>query len=185
MCGLVVVDVVLVFYGPLTLFRSFRFRARSVNLSTLFLDKPPRQSTWSAHSFAINWQQPFLNQRKWENGRRNYFMTDLHERMLPDVRIEIATFRIPGGRASDRATTPGVRFSKNTLKFTKPNTTNAPNRAPCFLSTNIHSLLESLDHKKSPILQTGRMNKEYIFVISWVFTGAILKFALLSPLLFC
>ena len=34
------VGVVLVFYGPSTLFRSFR--ARSVNLSTLFLGKPPR-----------------------------------------------------------------------------------------------------------------------------------------------
>ena len=35
----------------------------------------------SAHSFASNWQLPFLNQRKEENGRRNYFMTKLHERM--------------------------------------------------------------------------------------------------------
>ena len=37
----IVVVVVLVFYGPSTHFRSFR--ARSVNLSTLLLDKPPRQ----------------------------------------------------------------------------------------------------------------------------------------------
>ena len=38
--------VVLVFYSPSTLFRSFQ--ALSVNLSTLFLGKPPRQftSTW-------------------------------------------------------------------------------------------------------------------------------------------
>ena len=35
--------VVLVFYGPSTIFRSFR--ARSVNLSTLYLGKPPRQFT--------------------------------------------------------------------------------------------------------------------------------------------
>ena len=35
--------VVLVFYGPLTHFRSFR--ARSVNLATLFLGKPPGQFT--------------------------------------------------------------------------------------------------------------------------------------------
>ena len=35
--------VVLVFYGPSTLFRSFW--ARSVNLSTLFLGKSPRQFT--------------------------------------------------------------------------------------------------------------------------------------------
>ena len=51
----------------------------------------------SAHSFASNWQLPFLNQRKGENGGRNYFMTNLHKRMLPDVRIEPATVRIPGG----------------------------------------------------------------------------------------
>ena len=37
----VVVVVVLVFYGPSTLLRSFR--ARSVNLSTLFLGNPPMQ----------------------------------------------------------------------------------------------------------------------------------------------
>ena len=42
----------------------------------------------SAHSFASNWQLPFLNQQKGENGCRNYFMTNLHGRMLPDVRIE-------------------------------------------------------------------------------------------------
>ena len=37
-------------------------------------------------------------------------MTKLHERMLPDVRIEPTTVRIPGGRTSDRAaalTLPG------------------------------------------------------------------------------
>ena len=34
---------------------------------------------------------PFLNQRKGENGCRNYFMTNLHKRMLPDVRIAPAT----------------------------------------------------------------------------------------------
>ena len=35
--------VVLVFYRPLTHFRSFR--AQSLNLATLFLGKPPRQFT--------------------------------------------------------------------------------------------------------------------------------------------
>ena len=29
----------------------------------------------SAHSFASNWQLPFLNQRKGDNGRRFFFMT--------------------------------------------------------------------------------------------------------------
>ena len=60
----------------------------------------------SAHSFTNNGRLPFLNQRKGENGRWNYFMTNLHERMLPDVRIKPAIVRIPGGSASDRATAP-------------------------------------------------------------------------------
>ena len=44
-CFLVVVVVVVLFlfYGPSTHLRSFR--ARSVNLATLFLGKPPRQFT--------------------------------------------------------------------------------------------------------------------------------------------
>ena len=37
------VAVVLVFYSPSTLFKSFQ--VRSVNLSTLFQGKPPRQFT--------------------------------------------------------------------------------------------------------------------------------------------
>ena len=41
--GRVAFVVVLVFYGPSTHFRSFR--ARSINLSTLFLGKPPRPFT--------------------------------------------------------------------------------------------------------------------------------------------
>ena len=70
----------------------------------------------SAHSFASNWQLPLLNQRKAENGRRNYFMTNLYERMLPDVMIQHATVRLPDGRASDRATAPGqhIRYSVST-----------------------------------------------------------------------
>ena len=66
--------VVLVFYGPSTVLRYFR--VRSVNLSTQFLGC---FSVLSAHSFASNWQLPFLNQQKGENGCRNYFMTNLHE----------------------------------------------------------------------------------------------------------
>ena len=40
-------------------------------------------------------------------------MTNLHERMLPDVRNEPATVRIPGGRGSDRATAPGYAKVKS------------------------------------------------------------------------
>ena len=61
----------------------------------------------SVRSFASNWQLPFLNQPKGENGRRNYFMTNLHERMLPDVRIEPPTIHMPDGCAFDWATMPG------------------------------------------------------------------------------
>ena len=76
--------IVLVFYGPSTHFRSFR--ARSVNLATLFLGKPPRQFTSTfAHSFASNWQLPMLNQPKGENGRRIFFMTKSQRKnVLPD-----------------------------------------------------------------------------------------------------
>ena len=66
-----------------------------------------------AHAFASNWQLPFLNQRKEENGYRNYFMTKLHERMLPDMRIEPATVRIRIERTSDRATASGASISNS------------------------------------------------------------------------
>ena len=63
---------------------------------------------------------PVLNQRKRENGRRNYFMTKLHEKMLPDVRIEPANVRIPSGRASDRATAPGgAKKEASLIKYNK------------------------------------------------------------------
>ena len=52
----------------------------------------------SAHSFASNWQLPFLNQRKGDNGRRNFFMTKFPRKNLPGVRIEPATVCLPGGR---------------------------------------------------------------------------------------
>ena len=115
----VFVVVVLVFYGPSTLIRSFW--VRSVNLSTLYLGKPPRQfPVLSAHSITSNWQLPFLNQRKGENGRRNYFITNLHDRMLPDMRIKPVTIRIPGRRASDRATALFIWLSWGRLPFMKP-----------------------------------------------------------------
>ena len=93
------------FYGPSTHFRSFR--ARSVNLATLFLGKPPRQFTNTAHSFASNWQLLFLNQRKRENGRRNAFMTKSPRKNVPDVGIELGAACMPSELASDRATAPG------------------------------------------------------------------------------
>ena len=53
---------------------------------------------YCAHSFARNWQLPFLNQWKGENDRRKYFMINLHERMLPpSAGVEPATSWSPVG----------------------------------------------------------------------------------------
>ena len=62
---ILLVVVVSMFYGPSTLFRTFRARSVTVNLSTLFLGKPPRLG---ALSFASNRQLPFLDSaegREW------------------------------------------------------------------------------------------------------------------------
>ena len=93
-------------------------RAWSVNLST---------HTWasllgslpvlSVHSYASNWQLPFLNQRQGENSRTNYFMANLKERMLSDARTEPATVSIPGGRASDWANAPASKVK--TMAFSE------------------------------------------------------------------
>ena len=72
---------------------------------------------WMYHH---NWQLPGLNQRKGENGRRNYFMTKLHERMLPDVRIDPTTVRIPDRRASHWATTPDLPYDVSVIDKLMP-----------------------------------------------------------------
>ena len=91
------------FYGPSTHFKSLKNIDPHCSWASLLGSLP----VFIAHSFTSNWQLPFLKQRKGETGRRNGFMTKLLERMMPDVRIEPASFRIPGGRGSDRATAPG------------------------------------------------------------------------------
>ena len=64
---------------------------------------------YCAHSFARNWQLPFLNQRKGENDRRKYFTINLHERMLPtSAGVKPATSWSPVGRASNWATEAGI-----------------------------------------------------------------------------
>ena len=78
---------VLVFYGHSTLFRSFG-RGQFTYPHCFWSSLLGILLVLSAHSFAsCNWQLPFFNQRKGENGRRNYFTTNLHERLLPDVRF--------------------------------------------------------------------------------------------------
>ena len=60
---------------------------------------------YCAHSFARNWQLPFLNQRKGENDRRKYFIINLHVRMLQtSAEVEPATSWSPVGRAAKWAT---------------------------------------------------------------------------------
>ena len=63
----------LVFHGSSTLLRSFR--ARSVNLSILFLGSLQVSSVHILLPVTDN--SPFLNQRKGDNGRRKFFMTIL------------------------------------------------------------------------------------------------------------
>ena len=93
--------MLLLFCWCFTALQHYSSRARSVNLSTLFLGKSPR---------------------KGENGCKNYFVTNLHERMLP-VRIEPATIPIPGGHASDKATMPNVSAMKHGSSYADENAT--------------------------------------------------------------
>ena len=60
----------------------------------------------SVHSFASNLQLSFLNQRKAENGCSNYSMINKNVAGRED-----ATIRMPGGRASEGATAPGLRHA--------------------------------------------------------------------------
>ena len=63
---------------------------------------------------------PSLNQRQGEDSRRKFFMTNIHERMLPDPLIKPATVRTSGRRASDRATAPSHRaFEPKPTTLTK------------------------------------------------------------------
>ena len=96
------------FYGPSTHFRSFR--ARTVNLDTLFLGKPSRQftSTYCTFFRLCCWQLLFLNQRKREESRRNVFMTKYPRNNVPDVGIELGAASMPSELASDLATAPGL-----------------------------------------------------------------------------
>ena len=103
---LFVVVVVLVFYGPSTLFRSFR--TRSVNLPTVPEGSLP---VLSVHSFASTWQLPFLNQRKGEiiswpiftkgccwmwgsNPRPSAYQVDAHPTKLPHPAGDSATPKV-------------------------------------------------------------------------------------------
>ena len=58
-------------------------RARSVYLTTFFpgmFIPLSRLTSTCTHSFARNWQLPFLNRRKGENDRRKHFMINLQKK---------------------------------------------------------------------------------------------------------
>ena len=44
-----------------------------------------------AHTFASNWQLPFLNQQQEENNHRNYFMINLHESNMAGLGLKLMT----------------------------------------------------------------------------------------------
>ena len=61
-----------------------------------------------AHSFTSNWQVPFLNQRKGNNGLRNFFMTKFsYERMYWLLGSNPRPSAYQAVRASDWASAPG------------------------------------------------------------------------------
>ena len=83
----------------------------SINLTTLFLGRLPEQLTSTkCSSFRQYLTTATLCLESvvgGENGRRNYFLTNLHEQMLPDQRTEPATVCMPS--AYGPATGPGSR----------------------------------------------------------------------------
>ena len=70
----------------------------SVNLTTLFLGKPPRQL-------------PI------------FFVTKYPQKNVPGLRIEPATLRIRGGHASDQATAPGISGNVDVWQLQLPDGT--------------------------------------------------------------
>ena len=87
-------------------FRGVKCLAQGHNTAAVGLE--PRTSRSEVrHSTTEPPRSP--NQRKGKNSRSNYFMANLKERMLSDVRIEPATVSIPGGRASDWANAPASK----------------------------------------------------------------------------
>ena len=77
--------LLLLFCGLMSQSIAMVMSRRSVNPNTLFLGKLQDLSglpILSADPFARNWQLPYLNQWYGKNGRRNYFMTNLHEKYV-------------------------------------------------------------------------------------------------------
>ena len=70
-----------------------------------------RSTSTCAHTYARNWQLPFLNQRKRENQWRNVSMINLNESHMTDLWLALA---IPGSAVSrgiDRAMRPSQIYT--------------------------------------------------------------------------
>ena len=97
---------VLRFYSPINPLGSCQ--AQSIYPTTCFPGQamsPKQLTSTCAHSFARNWQLPFLNQQKGENDCRKYFIINLQDRILPDlVGIKPVTSWSPVGHAPNWAT---------------------------------------------------------------------------------
>ena len=63
-----------------------------------------------AHSFARNWQLPFLNQPKVDHDRREYLMISHHERMVPDQGIKPVKYPMLDSALSTVLAGPAQRF---------------------------------------------------------------------------
>ena len=104
----IIISFVLRFYHPVNPMGSYR--VWSVYLTTLLLGRLSALSVnqYCAHSFARNWQLPFLNQPKEENDRRKYFMIKSPRKNVADpAGFEPATSWSPVRRASNWATEAG------------------------------------------------------------------------------
>ena len=94
---------VLRFYGPVNPMGSCR--TWSIHLTTRLLGRlSPLSNQYCAHSFARNWQLPFLNQRKGENDCKKYFMIKSPWKIVADpARVKTATSWSSVGHASNWA----------------------------------------------------------------------------------
>ena len=72
---------------------------------------------YCAHSFARNWQLPFLNQQKGENDRRKHFIIKSPRKNVANpAGVESAISWSPVGRASNWATEAGLRLGNQSWK---------------------------------------------------------------------
>ena len=64
---------------------------------------PKRLTNTCAHTVASNWQLPFLNQRKWGNDSRKYFMINVHGSYVVELGFKLGIHGSVVRRAADCA----------------------------------------------------------------------------------